>query len=216
MSPNVRIKYIILIAWITGTAAVFQAHSAPPPSEVLAPVKLRGFGTVSARYWNPPQLVGASIIRVSCETPQKAQILQAKYLSDLQLLPGVMEVKLPDGTAAFQIVGQGIIASVRTGSRVYLLTARTPVEMSQVLDRDFLPKGQTLVSRAGVPVPMFLDRWDRFGFRFYYRPWEMPKGQTLQTYDVPAEFDYANQQQRSGFVFWDDENRLDTAEGLMN
>ncbi len=39
---------------------------------------------------------------------------------------------------------------------------------------------------------MFLDRWDRFGFRFYYRPWEMPSDPAqASNYDIKSEFDYA-------------------------
>ena len=45
-------------------------------------------------------------------------------------------------------------------------------------------------------------------------PPNLPKEQR-KDYDFAHEFDWAQQMQRTGFVFWDDANRTDTAEGLM-
>src|SRR6202042_3772663 len=68
--------------------------------------------------------------------------------------------------------------------------------------------------QAGVQVPMYLDRWDKYGFLFYYRVGERPP--TLpanQPYLVRPEFEYARAS-GTGFVFWTQEDTNDTAEGL--
>jgi hypothetical protein len=63
---------------------------------------------------------------------------------------------------------------------------------------------------------MFLDRWDRFGFRFYYEPWTTPPGTDESKYDFKQDFDFAEKTDRSGLVIWDHAYHNDTAAGIMN
>ncbi|MDQ3815346.1 MAG: beta-galactosidase, partial [Armatimonadota bacterium] len=187
------------------------------PTLTLAPIQLRGYGKVSGQFRKIDQPPGASILQITCESAAKAQIVHAKYLSDLGLLPGVTEITLPDGVTAPEVAGQGAIAALRAGAQVFILAARNQGALAQLVARQF--KGAKPVSRPEVEVPMYLDRWDKFGFRFYYRPWEYPPSlprPEYKTYDFAHEFEWAEKQERTGLVFWNDQNRVDTAEGLMN
>lgn len=187
------------------------------PSTELAPVQLRGYGKVSGRFTQPDQPPGASVLRIDCESADKARILQSKYLSDLALLPGVKDVALGE-TAACEIAGQGVIAALRDGARVFILSAKDAADFPRLLSREFPHGVARLASRPEVPVPMFLDRWDRGGWRFYYRLGEFPPDwprDKRKDYDMMSEFEWAARL-GCGFVFWDTMNRVDTAEGLLN
>ena len=186
----------------------------------LPPVTLRGYGKVSGDFSTLQLPSGrASVLRAQCADVAHAQLLHAKYLSDLGLLPGVAKHTLNVGKSQIaiqEVSGQGSIAALRAGSAVFVLTAPTDTDLRQLIVSDKELMAAPLVAQPETAVPMYLDRWDKFGFRFYYRPWELPKGATDQTYDVTKEFEWAQQQDRTGLVFWDDEYANDTAEGMMN
>ena len=69
---------------------------------------------------------------------------------------------------------------------------------------------------ADAKVPMYLDGWDKYGFRFYYRPWETPAGSRWKDYNVLDEFDFAKRLGGLGFVFWAKPDETDTGPGLTN
>lgn len=207
-----------LIALGAFCLGLFPLHAVRADTTSLAPLKLRGYGTLSAAYSKLPTIPGGSDLVITCDNVPKAQVLLAKYLSDLTCLPGVTDAALPDdhGIAAHVVAGLGAIAAVRSGRTVYILTASDLTGLT-ALASSVLPKSAIdIASRPEVEAPMYLDRWDRFGFRFYYRPWETPALAPGQTYDVGEEFKWAKKMGRSGFVFWDDMNALDTAEGMTN
>jgi hypothetical protein len=148
----------------------------------------------------------------------------AKFLSDLALLPGV-------GTETIKIHGHEFSArltpsrnhlvALRENNRVHIATARDAASLDVALTAVFGEKtGVRLAACTDAiesEVPMWLDRFDRFGFRFYYRPWELPKNLTTRektAYDFTREFDFARQSDRAGFVFWSSIDNIDTAEGL--
>lgn len=174
----------------------------------LPPVSLRGYGTLSGTFSELPK--GASSLEISSQTPAKAQLVQAKYLSDLSVLPGV-EFR-PDGVAIAR--GQGAIVAARVGKTVRILTAPDEASLRALMKRTFV--GATPTLKAEIAVPMWLDRFDKFNFRHYYRTWEPRPGTDANTYDYLAEFDFAQKNQRAGFVFWNDPLASDTAEGMMN
>ena len=174
----------------------------------LAPVALRGYGTISGDFKVLPG--DASSLEIRCQTPAQAQLTQAKYLSDLGVLPGV-EFQA-DGVAAVR--GQGAIVAARVGSNVTILAAPDAATARALLKRTFA--GAAPVTKAEVAVPMWLNRFDKFNFRHYYRAWETPAGADEKTYDHLGEFDFAQRNQRAGFVFWNDTLASDTAEGMMN
>ena len=177
----------------------------------LPAANLRGYGRIAARFTTGAD---ASVTRVEAQDVARAQLLQAKFLSDLSLLPGVDEITLPGGKiSARRVAGQGVVAAVRAGTNVFLVAATDAQKASDALRNAGASGG---VSRAQVAVPMWLDRFDRFNFRFYYRPWEVPPGQNGADYDFTPEFDFARAQNRAGLVFWNDMLANDSAEGLMN
>jgi hypothetical protein len=148
---------------------------------------------------------------VICEDANKAKLLHAKYLSDLVLQPGVTTLASPASTI-YSIEGQGAVAAYSSGNKVTIVT-----EISELALRHLIEKLKLQgVSTPQMDVPMYLDRWDKFSFRHYYSVWRTPQGMTNETYDYTAEFDYAKQEDRAGFVIADSAMQIDSAEGMMN
>lgn len=192
-------------------------HSeSPAPKQVLEKVALRGYGNLSAKLWSWPN---GSILEINCENESKAKLTEAKYLSDLTVLPGVQARSLQTKQGvlnALAVDGQGMVAAVRIGNKVYLAASPNESGLLNVLDlgRVNLAQGS---SKSEMEVPMWLDRWDRFGFRFYYRPWALPPDITKESdYDFTQEFEFAEKSDRSGFMFWAGPNEIDTAEGMSD
>ena len=201
----------------------FEASAAAPvgrglvEKEVLPRESLRGYGPVSGVLWSGGG--GGSILEIVCADAGKAKLTQSKYLSDLGVLPGVKDVPLDVGrttVSAREVEGQGWVAALRKGRHVFIAAAPGKEEFLGILNR--LPGAPIAAcsSKQEVEVPMWLDRWDRFGFRFYYRPWEVPPGTPPAKYDTTKEFDFAGQHDRSGLVVWANRNDVDTAEGMTN
>lgn len=65
-------------------------------------------------------------------------------------------------------------------------------------------------------IPMYMNEWDDFAFRFYYREGETPKGVKWNDYDPEKEFDWAKLAEKCGFIFWTMSPRADMAKGLIN
>ncbi|MDD5199075.1 MAG: hypothetical protein PHC88_04670 [Terrimicrobiaceae bacterium] len=188
-----------------------RAHAlATMPTETFAPITLRGYGTVSGLFWEE---AAGSVLQVFSEDEARAKLLHAKYLSDLQVLPGVTPKPgtVPSSTV-FAVRGQGVIAAYCDASEVTILAAKSDGEL-QALIQQVKPAGATT---AQVEVPMWLDRWDRFCFRHYYWPWQMPKGETEATYDFVHEFDWAREHDRAGILLHTSPLATDSAEGMMN
>src|SRR6185436_18573358 len=103
---------------VCGLMLPMAAQAAPTlktaPARMLPPVQLRGYGKVSGTFSELPN--GASLLEINCESVAKAQLVHAKYLSDLGLLPGVAEITLPNQVAAREIAGQGAVAALRDGA----------------------------------------------------------------------------------------------------
>ncbi len=192
---------------VTASGAFGKAPSTAP-SERYAPVELRGYGTVAGAVWNQ---ASGSVLEIDCQDADKAKLLQAKYLSDLQVLPGVKE-NVENNLTSYSIDGQGSIAAFQDGAKVVIFSATTSENLDS-LSRQNQPLGE---STAQVDVPMWLDRWDKFNFRHYYWPWQLPKGQTDATYDFTHEFDYAQQMNRAGILLGGGPLATDSADGMWN
>ena len=199
---------LALVCALAIPLALAPMGHAQPVTQTLAPVSLRGYGTVSGIYKALPN--GASSLEISCQSPAQAQLTQAKYLSDLGVLPGVQFKN--DGVALAR--GQGAIVAARQGSKVTILAAPDETSLCALMKQTFVGAAPSL--KAEVAVPMWLDRFDKFNFRHYYRAWEPREGTDANTYDYLSEFDFAQRNQRAGFVFWNDTLASDTAEGMMN
>jgi len=90
--------------------------------------QLRGFCTVKgeAYLWEREGARG-SLLSVACDNEEKAGLLQAKYLSDISVLPGVEDQrrKLADQDVLVKVVkAQGSILALRSGACVQIFAAR--------------------------------------------------------------------------------------------
>ena len=206
--------------------------SAPPagmtefPKTSLPSMPLRGYGTLSGDFVLYGNGSGgqSSLLLIQCDNDEKAKIVHAKYLSDLHALLPVKDESIKIGSVtvpAVNIPAQGVIAAFRKGKQVCVAAGTDAVNLKLVLDTqsgafegaEFAPTGT---------VPMYLDSWDKYGFRFYYRPGEVPppkpgeKKIEWKNYNVLGEFDFAKKNNSCGFVFWQNEEQCDFAEGMRN
>lgn len=183
----------------------------------LSQTQLRGYGRLSATRWLGDER--GSILRISCEDEQRSGLLLAKYESDIQALPGSERRKLDIGAKqviAWHIPGDGMVCAWQTGAAVWILAAGDESGLGGIISERLQGDLSGCKFQSSVQVPMWLDRWDKYGLRFYYRPWEQPGGESFKDYDITGEFAYADRMQKAGFLFWNQMMPADTAEGLMN
>lgn len=187
---------------------------------------LRGYGELAGdlAVFKSPGGGECSLLSIQCEDEGKAKIVHAKFVGDLHALLPVKDVSLQVAGLQVPVVevpDQGVVAAFRTGRRVEVATGTDVVALRRLL----APRGDVLAEAELVPngkVPMFMDSWDKHGFRFYYRPGETPPLKTgekplrWKDYDVLGEFDFAKRNGGRGFVFWANEDQCDFAEGLDN
>jgi len=182
------------------------------------PVKLRGYGTLSGQFTNVTTADGsqAAVLTIKCDSEDKAKLLHAKYISDLQVLPGVQPITVigrEGPIPSYAVDGEGAIVAARAGAVVYILSARSPEALGKLESGDSLPAHGALNFKPETAVPMYLDRWDKYGFRFYMYDWTTPDGQP--DYDLTQEYDYAAKV-GCGMQYWADTCKVNTAEGLTN
>ena len=208
-----RVRRSALI-WLLPLASSAVAGAAPasflpdPASETFSPIDLRGYGTLSGLAWKKPT---GTVLEIDCESNDKAKLVQAKYLSDLQVLPGVSEKAGKDFTM-YAVEGQGCIAAYRNQSQVIILSAASEQDLLSLIQQ-VKPIGPTT---AQVAVPMYLDRWDKFSFRHYYSPWDAAKGTSVDKYDFVGDFDYAKQEDHAGILVTQSRMPTDTAGEMLN
>ena len=145
------------------------AGAAPANAVLLPPVKLRGYGTLSAMF-RPLHNGASSLTHITCESPQKAHLVQAKYLSDLTRLPGTHEDTLTVGGHALPIHQHGsggAVACYARGNDVLILAAASPDQLKEICAA-LAPHTLTAADfTAQTQVPMWLDRWDKHGLLIY-------------------------------------------------
>jgi hypothetical protein len=206
-----KIIRVVGLSLLLASSSYLTGQSTTPEQiaglRTFAPVTLRGFGTVSGSF---SEEAGGSVLTISCEDDSKAKLLQAKYLSDLVDLPGV--ARRPGTPSIYDVADQGFVVAYASGSQVMIITG-TSDQALRALIQKVNPTG---VTNPQVQVPMYLDRWDKFSFRHYYRIWTRPQGMTDANYNFTYEFDWANSEDRSGFLMADAPLQLDSAEGIMN
>jgi hypothetical protein len=151
---------------------------------------------------------------------------------------GVVTGKVPTTLGVLptrRVKGQGSVAVARAGRQVIIFAAGggegdgSDAALGTLVDEALAgaklaspaaPAGQGAVDMGDpkAAVPMYLDRWDRYGFRFYYWPWQCPKGpdgKDLLSYDPLPEFDFLRRTQ-SGLVLWEKPHPVDGAEGVLD
>lgn len=217
-------RFCLTIRWAAVSLAVVlvtaDGLAAAPATRRLAPLRLRGYGELSAQFTSDTAVAGGPVssLVITCESEAKAGLVLAKFVGDLPLLG---EVK--DGTLAvaglpvpvYAVPQQGAVGAFRQGKVVTILASPTTEGLSAVLtawQRQLA--GAELVPRT--KVPMFLEAWDRHGFRFYYWPFQQPRGTEWRNYNPLAEFDFAQRCNESGLVIWSGDERCDFADGLSN
>lgn len=225
---NIPFKKSLWLAGVVllGLAATFVDKSAPlslaserlEATQKFQETALRGYGKISGTEWRAAE--GGSILQIDCENEAHAKLTQAKYLSDLSLLPGVSESQVRVrgvSISAREVERQGCLSALRKGTTLFIAAATDREGLEKLLKNGFKGNFAEASSKADVEVPMWLDRWDKFGFRFYYRPWELPSDPAqAKGYDITKEFDFAKSLGRVGLNFWAKPNSVDTAEGLTD
>jgi hypothetical protein len=182
-------------------------------------VKLRGYGSISGSCWSAPDPnASASILQVNCQDEASAKLFLAKYLSDFGLLPGVTSLTVNSKRGPLtgrQADGQGAILGLRSGMEVFILAAAQTPDLQTLVDEN-LPAALKIDATEGeIPVPMYLDRWDKYGFRFYYGPLVKPTGMKTD-YDPTQDFEFAEKSDHAGLAVWENTNTQDTGEGIMD
>ncbi|WPJ96773.1 beta-galactosidase trimerization domain-containing protein [Coraliomargarita algicola] len=179
--------------------------------------ELRGYGTVSGT--DGMLASGANLLTIECESPEKAELLQAKYLSDLGLLPQVtVEAHDFNGQAiqVFHAEGQGYIVTARKENLVRILSAeQRGVAIAGLMEGDWSDWSFSTETK----VPMYLDRWDKWGFRSHFKPWYGAPKDYIQaqgggSYDFLQEFEFAEEMGHVGLLPFNGPHSMDTAGGL--
>ena len=196
---------IAAAAFVLATTGNLTAEENPT---TVPPRRLRGYGRVSGQFTGSPD---ASCLIIDCENDQLAMRTASKYAGDLQALGGAATGRL-DGAPVWHVPGRGVIAVRRDGRRVGIVAAASE-DAARVRIQGL---GWPAAEVDPAHVPMFLDAWDRYGFRFYYRPWELPKNVKWEDYKVLDEFDFAKASSHAGFVFWAGPDETDRGPGLTN
>ncbi len=197
-----------------------KSKRAVPGTVALPHISLRGYGTISATFRHLHGAGGpASLLVIQCDTPAKALLVQSKYLSDLALMPGTEPVTLdgPGGKIVAHRAGaEGLIAACAVDRVVSIFSAKQKHDILALIAAH-LPKA-TLAGAflPRVQIPMYLDRWDKYGLLAYYGAFTTPPGTQNDDYDFMQDFDFAAEHGPLGLVVWDNETMNDTAEGMAN
>ena len=148
-----------------------KAEHIPSGGVELPRISLRGFGAVSATFQRFPAPGGpTSILTLHCETLGKALLVQAKYLSDIGLLPGIepFVLKTPHGArAAHRMASGALCAACAVEKVVYVFSAKRAQDLIALLAAHLPTPAPPHAFLARAQVPMYLDRWDRYGLLAY-------------------------------------------------
>ena len=193
------------------------AAAAPATAVTLPPLTLRGYGTISGTF-RSLHAGQSSLTHVTCDSPQKAHLVQAKYLSDLGLLAGGgrgdRDGLGPLDTRPAHGGGRHSRRASRTATDVLLLAAGGEAQFQEVCAAA-LPKAFTAVSDFGarVAVPMWLDRWDKYGVMSYYGTGQK-RPRTAKTTIFDTDLQFAKDNGPLGLVLWTNALTEDTSEGM--
>jgi hypothetical protein len=206
---------VLIFAFFAAPLACLQAdpalavnsHAAGlKPLHDFSSVKLRGYGTVSGHAWSDG--AGGSLLEIDCQDAEHARLVQAKYLSDLgELPPGTQPGVITVNGARITIQtadNAGAVAALRAGTTVVLAAAPSGDALGKLVTADVKGTAAQWTSVPEGKVPMFLDRFDKYGFRWYYAPGNFPPkpdGHGDDTYDVQDDFTWM-QSMHTGLTVW--------------
>ncbi len=181
---------------------------------------LHGYGAISAMF-RVLESGRASVTHIACESAQKARLTQAKYLSDLERLRILGKRHLihkgRNFTFGTTLAGEFVVCFAR-GREVVILTAVDDAALLRLWNVAVPPIVTPADFRPRVPIPMYLDRWDRYGLLCYFAPDALPPGvsDSAQTYDYDDALKFARDHGPLGLVVWTNPLADDYAEGLTN
>jgi hypothetical protein len=218
------------LLWSFASAPLLAENSplilTPAPNDVVEhfpAIKLRAYGTLSGEEKTSAGQPASSVLLVTCASEAKAKLVLAKYLSDLGLLPGVSTLALTTdrgAVTAHQADKQGVVAALRCERQVFIFTAADGPALTALVNGNVPASAKVDASEAEITVPMYVDRWDKYGFRFYYGPFTKPKDS--QGRDVPEnynpiqDFEFADKSDKTGLVLWNSPLNAATADGLFD
>jgi hypothetical protein len=189
----------------------------PPDVKFFPGINLRGFGKIAAAYRVLPSSSGsASITHIRCESAEKSLLLQAKYLSDLTALPGVAELNMvtKHGRASVrQAPGGGCLACMAIGSDVFIVAGSTEDELTRQLSTNAGANGTPDSFTPRAEVPMYLNRFDKYGLLYYYGAWVARDDD--QNYDYSQDVKFVKEND-TGLIIWENTFQDDTAEGMTD
>ena len=219
-----KLRYLLpLLALLTFAFASL----ATPATQTFPTANLRGYGKITAQVDTLPSGGAlASVTRITCEDPAKAALLHAKYLSDLQGLPGLTAGKLSvngKDFPAYEAKDQGWILAGSSGPTVFIVAGATAEAVTSTAAAA-IKSLATATFAPAVPVPAYLDKWDQHGWSWYNWLWFTPNKKDFpklveagydfaKPYDYDAEYQWAAQN-KTGMVYWMHEFAHDRGAGM--
>lgn len=172
------VSFALLVLALTTARPALADVSAPPGwtassiRTVSNQTKIRGYGPVTAKFMTLRDTATDQSVSVSvfdADSPAHALTIVSKYLADLTLSPRVSVSSLAAAKRSYRLVtvanGAGYTGCVvgRTG---YVLAAAKTPELQRLLGAWSVLSGPQVVTNV-TKYPMYLDRFDRFGWGFY-------------------------------------------------
>lgn len=173
----------------------FPSAAVPDPGKDWCGT-LRAYGKVAAKCEGP------GILHIYAESPDKAQLWQAKWWSDFtNTVTGASSVKA---------------TALRRGSDVLIVSGRDEKELQERIGRAVPGEQKGWSDSTSVRLPMFLNDLEQYPFQFYYRNElsQERKNEDGTPYDPSMEFDYAKANGHLGFTFWASPGASDWERGM--
>ena len=187
-----------------------------PPVEIPA-VQLRGYGRLGGSFAAYKSPAGeASVLRLDAADAAHAGLVLAKYRSDLHNLGSGADqtLAIAGQTAPAYAAPSGLVLATRAGSTVWIVTAPDAASVSALL-LAAVPGAAGLDFTGAASVPTYLDKWDKWGFGFWFPdPLRTPEKQEA-TYDVRERIAWA-QKMQVGLQFYLDPSFAATGEGIVD
>ncbi|MGA2496387.1 MAG: hypothetical protein ABSH20_01515, partial [Tepidisphaeraceae bacterium] len=118
------------------------------------------------------------------------------------MLPGADEETLAVGARSLKVrrtPGGGYVACCAADRSVSILIAPSRMMLASMIERQLPTAAPAETFTPRTQVPMYLDRFDRYGLMVYYGPWKNPPKQ--EHYDYNVDFRFARDN-RFGLILW--------------
>ncbi|HEY3319306.1 MAG TPA: hypothetical protein VGP72_02375 [Planctomycetota bacterium] len=156
----------LLCACVLNSAFAAAQDNAARSDVIKIPAReLRGFGKLSGKFTRLEN--GASHLEIACESEERARIVHAKYINDLQLFQEPQAKTISVGTSQIPVavVPQGAVTAFREKKIVHIVIGKTEAALTAALgslrgvlrDAELAPSGT---------LPMYLGAFENSGFRF--------------------------------------------------